>query len=258
MANNTRDIQIRMNTVKNTSQITNAMKLVSMSKYQHYARLVDELEDFLKEMKHIKVETTEAEEMDTEHGLAICFSADLGLASLYHNSIYKQLRAAGFKNVVWIGKKLYDRVCNEADFHVLNEQMIASEKVDVNQLFADVLEWMKDYPIYIARPRLISGETIEVDWVSGDKQLVDSDFVDYYPDRESANARFFEMNLLVTLYDGLYSSKTTEHMIRRLSMDTATDNAQSLYDDLQLRYNRLRQEKITQEILELSSGMESR
>lgn len=258
MANNMRDIQDRMNTVKSTSQITNAMKLVSMSKYQRFVRKSEALDKFMKEMEYIKSSSTDFHSLDTKNGLAICFSADLGLASLYQNTIYREMKSSGIENVLWIGKKLYDRVKNDHEINVINDEMLSSEDADIDALYEQVLELMKDHQIFVARPRLVSGETIEVDWKIADKELLEDELTEFYPDYESANESFVKMNMLLTLYDAYYSSKTTEHMIRRLAMDTATDNAEALHDDLQLQYNRLRQEKITQEILELSSGMESR
>ncbi|WP_018659097.1 F0F1 ATP synthase subunit gamma [Allofustis seminis] len=258
MANNMRDIQNRMNTVKSTSQITNAMKLVSMSKYQQYVRKTGGFEAFMKEMKTIQSQSKDWDTLDTKNGLAICFSADLGLASLYQNTLYKELKSSGIENVLWIGKKMYDRIKKDPHFNMVNEKMMSSEDVDVEALFQQVLKWMKTYQIFVARPHLVSGESIEVEWKIADETLTDLSGTEFYPNYEEANARFVEMNMLLTLYDALYSSKTTEHMIRRLAMDTATDNAEGLHASLKLQYNRLRQEKITQEILELSSGMESR
>lgn len=258
MANSMRDIQDRMNTVKGTSQITNAMKLVSMSKYQRYVRKSMGLEEFMKEIDRLPTADKDITRLDTKNGLAICFSADLGLASLYHNTMYKELKSSGIENVLWIGKKLYDRVKKDYEITVINDQVMSSEDVDMDELFELVLQLKDEYQIFVARPRLVSGESIEVEWKIADKILLDDEITEFYPDYESANDSFVKMNLLLTLYDAFYSSKTTEHMIRRLAMDTATDNAQALHDDLQLQYNRLRQEKITQEILELSSGMESR
>ncbi len=51
-------------------------------------------------------------------------------------------------------------------------------------------------------------------------------------------------------------SKVSEHTTRRIAMDKATDSAQDMLDELGRRYNRLRQEAITQEISEIVSGME--
>ena len=53
----------------------------------------------------------------------------------------------------------------------------------------------------------------------------------------------------------LFQSLLAEHAARFISMDNATRNAQSLLEDTQLLYNKLRQAKITKELTELVSSM---
>lgn len=257
MANNMKEIQDRMDTVKGTSQITNAMKLVSMAKFQQYSRKAGVLENFVRELKTLPNEQEERDTIDRDRSLAICFSADLGLASMYHKTLFAELERSGMRRVVWIGGKFYDKISEDERFDVLNEEM-SSEDIDINQLFDRVLEWMKDYDVFIARPRLSSGDSVTVDWQNADDHLLADERIEFYPNYQAADHMFVELNTLAVLYDSFYHSKVVEHTIRRLAMDSATDNAEDLYNDLQLQYNRLRQEQITQEILELSSGMESR
>lgn len=56
------------------------------------------------------------------------------------------------------------------------------------------------------------------------------------------------------LYQLLYESLLSEQAARFLSMDTATRNATTLLEETQLQYNKLRQLKITKELIELISG----
>ena len=56
------------------------------------------------------------------------------------------------------------------------------------------------------------------------------------------------------LYSRYLESKTSEQASRRMAMETATDNANELMDELNLEYNRVRQTAITQEITEIVSG----
>lgn len=258
MANSMKEIQDRMATVKGTSQITNAMKLVSMAKFQTYSRKAKKLNKFVEQLGELPTEAHERETIDREKSLAICFSADLGLASMYHKSLYRELLDSGIKHVFWVGGKYYEQVKNNRHLNLINEEPMSSEEMDIEALFDQVLEWMDDYDIFVAKPRLRAGDSMEVEWVNADDHLKQEELVEYLPDFASVDHMFIRLNTLASLYDCLYHSKVVEHTIRRLAMDSATDNAEELHDDLQLQYNRLRQEQITQEILELSSGMESR
>jgi len=59
------------------------------------------------------------------------------------------------------------------------------------------------------------------------------------------------------IYSALVQSAASEHSARMLAMETATSNAQKITQRLRLAYNRARQEKITNEIIEIASGAEA-
>lgn len=61
--------------------------------------------------------------------------------------------------------------------------------------------------------------------------------------------------LTMTLYHSVLESRASEEAARMMAMRNATDAAKDMSADLTLRYNQLRQQKITQEIAELSAGM---
>ena len=73
----------------------------------------------------------------------------------------------------------------------------------------------------------------------------------------------FRSNYLVpkyvesTLYGALVESSASEQGARRVAMESATDNAEDMIDDLTLTYNRARQAAITQEIAEIVGGAEA-
>jgi F-type H+-transporting ATPase subunit gamma len=57
------------------------------------------------------------------------------------------------------------------------------------------------------------------------------------------------------LYHALLESNASQEAARMMAMRNATDAAKEMADDYTLMYNQLRQQKITQEIAELSAGM---
>ena len=59
------------------------------------------------------------------------------------------------------------------------------------------------------------------------------------------------------LYQALLDARASEHSQRMLAMKNATDNATSLVDDLTLEMNKQRQGAITQELTEISAGVEA-
>ena len=59
------------------------------------------------------------------------------------------------------------------------------------------------------------------------------------------------------VYHALLSARASEYIMRMLAMKSATDNANDLIDDLTLAMNKARQAAITQELAEISGGVEA-
>lgn len=252
MAENIKTIQLRLNTVNQVSKITKAMNLVSMSKLQKFQRKIKEFGDIANEFVHVKTEPFKrAEELPK---LVILFASDLGLASLYNRTLETAVKNATPEKVYWIGRQGFDRVEKNPDLDLLNEKQ-SSDRVELEDLYDEVISLMENYQIQIAVPHM-NGNTVEVHWRGLNKQLLNSDLIIYEPDYDTANKRFKEFYLYLTLYESYYYSKFSENMTRRIAMEEASNNASDMKEELRNRYNQLRQEEITQEILELSAGVE--
>lgn len=252
MAENIKTIQLRMNTVDQVSKITNAMNLVSMSKLQKFQKRINEFSEIASEFVLIRSEPfKQVEELPK---LAICIASDLGLASLYNRTIQSSFKEIDADAVYWIGRQGYERIVQGSNVEVLNEKQ-SSDRVDLELLYEEITELMPNYQIQLAIPHM-RGNTVEVEWRGLNRQLLRSDFILYEPDYETANREYLKRYLHLALYEAYYQSKFSENMTRRIAMDEATNNANDMREELRNRYNQLRQEEITQEILELSAGVE--
>lgn len=252
MAENIKTIQLRLGTVNQVSKITKAMNLVAMSKLQRYQRQMNEFSEITKEFEEIETETfKESEDLPI---LGIVISSDLGLASLFNRTLQKAVEDLDTEHILWIGKQGFDRVKKNPSFEVLND-LRSSDHLDIELLYDQMVHLMGSYRIQIAVPKM-SGNDVEVHWRELNKQLVESDLILYEPSYEVANERFQEFYLYMALYAAYYQSKFAENMTRRIAMQAATDNANEMREELTNRFNQLRQEEITQEILELSAGVE--
>lgn len=76
----------------------------------------------------------------------------------------------------------------------------------------------------------------------------------YEPDQEAVLSSIIPMMLHNIIYGAVLESYASEHSVRMFAMKSATDNAKELQDDLKLYYNRARQDAVTQEIAEITSG----
>lgn len=250
MAENIKTIQLRLNTVNQVSKITNAMNLVSMSKLQKFQGKMQEISEITEDFDRIETETFQASKDLPVLGILI--ASDLGLASLYNRTLQRATKDLDY--VYWIGKQGYEKMQKNPDIEVVNE-VRSSDSIYIEDFYDDLVELMGSYRVAIAVPKM-SGNTVEVTWRRLNQQLINTDMVDYEPDYDTTNQRFQEFYLFMTLYEAYYQSKFSENMSRRIAMQQASDNANEMREDLNNRYNQLRQEEITQEILELSAGVE--
>lgn len=63
-------------------------------------------------------------------------------------------------------------------------------------------------------------------------------------------------SIRIILYNALLDSITAENAARMVAMQTATDNAKELSDELTLEYNKSRQQAITSELADITSTSE--
>lgn len=90
--------------------------------------------------------------------------------------------------------------------------------------------------------------------LKSDKKNIPTDQYIIDPDSESILNRLIPKVLRLKLYTIHTDSVTSEHAARMTAMQIATDNADNLIEDLKLEYNKLRQESITNELLDIIGG----
>jgi F-type H+-transporting ATPase subunit gamma len=74
------------------------------------------------------------------------------------------------------------------------------------------------------------------------------------PDRRTLAAALVPQCLRLQLYTALLHSNASEHAVRMIAMQTATDNADELVGKLSISYNKLRQQAVTNELLDIAGG----
>ena len=74
------------------------------------------------------------------------------------------------------------------------------------------------------------------------------------PSASELQAVLIPKTLKLKLFAAILDSAAAEHAARTVAMQTATDNGNQLLDELTLQYNKGRQQKITNEILDLAGG----
>src|SRR5262249_48122227 len=94
----------------------------------------------------------------------------------------------------------------------------------------------------------IPGAELEAELAAGTKEYV------FEPSPQHILGYLLSHYLNIYIYQVLLNAKASEQSARMVSMKNATDNAESLIEDLTLEYNKLRQGNVTKELLEIAGG----
>ncbi|HET8991893.1 MAG TPA: F0F1 ATP synthase subunit gamma, partial [Candidatus Saccharimonadales bacterium] len=79
----------------------------------------------------------------------------------------------------------------------------------------------------------------------------------FEPDVETVTAEITTRLIEAQVWQGILESAASEHAMRMIATKNATDNANDLIDDYTLELNTARQAEITQELAEISGGVEA-
>jgi F-type H+-transporting ATPase subunit gamma len=277
----TREIRRRIRSVKNLSQITRAMEMVSASKMRRAQRNVlatrpysDRMLDLMGELTGRLVGPrtgTLLEVREPVRGVGIVvITPDRGLAGSLVSNVLRRtgrfiLEQDRKVEVLTIGKK-------GRDFLVRNGQQLTAEVSRLGDYprLADTLgiatnlingflegHYDEAYVVYsqfvntlTQRPvvkRLIPVEPVN----EPAEKMID---YNYEPDQQDVLRELLPRFVEVQLYQAVLEAIASEHSARMVAMRNATDNAKELSRELNLTYNKTRQANITKEVAEISSG----
>lgn len=283
----TRQLKSRIRSVGNTRQITKAMEMVAASKMRRaqeadkaaasYTGTASELLSYFAAQgitkKHPLFQVREV-----NRRLLIVIASDRGLAGAYNSNILKRYaselksdRAEGDTTpTIAIGRKTAQFIARLKEAEIVGVYENMPDQPDGQELHA-ILD--------MARDQFISGEVDAVDIVftqfisSINQQVVVRRILpagfDEVVVSETTRESVYEPSpakvldavayrlVEAQLYQTLLDAKASEHSMRMMAMKNASDNADDLVDDLTLAMNKARQGAITQELAEISGGVEA-
>jgi len=289
-----KDIKRRIGSVKNTRQITRAMKLVAAAKMRRAQENVLKSRPYAQKMfqvLHSLASRTEEgahpilEQREVENILILLVTSDKGLCGGFNANLIKKTNALIHENE---GKGIYMSVLGKKGVAAYSGKNVVMQKVytdyfrDINFDFAasvthDVVDIFtarkvdKVYLVYNKFKSVISQELIahqllplETDRRKGARSDSESDIgtdvlLDYIyePSVDAILADILHKYVEVEVYQAIQESWASENGARMAAMDSATRNAGDMIDKLTLKYNRARQAAITTEIIEIVSGADA-
>lgn len=277
------DLRRRIRSVKNTQQITKAMKMVSAAKLRraqdrmmasrpYTAKLMDVLASLATRANPenhplLKVKGDQNVELmvvTADRGLCGSFNANLIKGALHfldqRRNYNLSLHLVGRKGVDYFKKRKYIithqytnifRQVRFEDAKEISEKTIrAYTEGDLDAIYIVYNEFKSMLSQRIVLKRLLPLERLPEP--TAEQTL---DYI-YEPDPETIFDKLLPHYLEIQIYQALLESSAAEHAARMAAMDSATENAKEMIDSLTLKMNKIRQAAITKEIIEVVSGAE--
>jgi F-type H+-transporting ATPase subunit gamma len=281
-----RDIRNRMKSVRQTRQVTGAMKLISTSKLRKARRRLEDtlpyFDGISEAMRDIIAHSEENSHQKWFHSgerkggrkvATLVITADKGLAGGYNLSIIRYVEESCPEGslllpIGLVGKRYFmekDYVLVE-DFAVSTKEPTVYEAKEVATFAASqFLEGKIDefHVIYTRMRSIVQLEpTMQTLLPLNAAELTrgesapgpDSATYRYMPDEEGLFDVLVPQYLKGVVYGALVSAFASEQAARMTAMDSATKNAEDMLGRLNLRYNRARQSAITSEVSEIVAG----
>ncbi len=273
------ELKKRISSIKTTSKITNAMKLVAASKIIKQKAIYAKIHDYYEEYYQIVGRILSLSEEfnysinnDTKT-LYIVITSTLGLCGGYNNNIIKHALSEIKNNdfILQIGKKgkgYFKRNLRDdqiIEFDNLNNDNLYDGCLILANYIVKLFNDNKFKAIKIIYTKFINAITFQpttLNLIPFDKKILNkenglsiNDF-DFEPKKEIIIHEILSNYLSSMIYGSMIESSISENASRRNAMDTASDNANELIENLKLVFNRIRQSKITNEITEIVAGSE--
>lgn len=275
----------RINSIRNTRQITKAMELVSASKLRRAQEQAQASRDYRAAAYELLARLNQIQEVertplftkrDVKNRLYVVITSNSGLAGAYNSNVLKLLTQSVRKDqadkvkshVITIGNKgaqfarrlqgveltaVYpafgDKPTGNDIRPILNSliQLYRDEKIDEAQV------------LYTVFRSSIVQEAVSLPLLPATRDNVTptTTVMNFEPDVETVIDAVATRLIEVQVWQTLLESLASEHSMRMLAMKNATDNANDLIGDYTLEYNTARQAAITQELAEISGGVEA-
>jgi len=279
-----RDIKRRITSVKNTQQITKAMKMVAASRLRRSQESIIAARPYSNKMNDVLASLAlharrtahpllEKRAVIKNSGLLVVAS-DRGLCGGFNSNLIREARNfiefhdSENLELVVVGRKAFDyfrrrptRVINSyvdifSPLELKTARQIAQEITDLytKGVLDEVYMVYNEFKSVMSQtPTIVKLLPIEP---FGEEVKHAVEYI-YEPDSSNTLNVLLPRHIEIQIFRALLESQASEFGARMTAMDTATNNAGDLINKLTLIYNRARQASITKEILEISGGAEA-
>jgi F-type H+-transporting ATPase subunit gamma len=290
MAANLKEVRERIQSVKNTQQITNAMKLVSAAKLRKAQTAIQQMRPYANKLNEMlsnilsnldgDVDTEFGKERPINKACIVVVTSNRGLCGAFNTNVskaaielvenkYAAQRASGNLSILFLGKKGFDYFKNRyPDLNFIKDHMEIFNDLSFDNVASVAKGLMTAFQehefdaidVSYGRFKNAAMQFAEIEQflpvAKIEKEEGDNSKADYIfePSKEGLLEDLVPSILQTQFYKYLLDTHASEHGARMTAMDKATENAEELLRDMKITYNKARQEVITNEILEIVGG----
>ena len=288
-----REMRLRIKSVKNISQVTRALEAVSAAKVRKAIQALTATRSYATKawqvLRHItnqpgslNLHPLLTARANPKNALVIVMTADRGLAGAYNTNIIRYVLQRFDKyhlpvKYITVGRKGRDLLLRMrkpvlADFSNLPSAPKFSAVSAIGRLVVDdfikgeVDEVFLIYTDFVNMVRQVTTlkKLLPLE-IENAEQLV-QEFeprtgpvaaYEFEPDQKEILDEMIPRFTALQIYQAILESQASEHAARMVAMRNATENAKELVSALQLAYNKVRQQAITNDILDIVGGAEA-
>lgn len=280
-----KEVKTRKDVVSTIRKITKAMELVATSKIKAAKRNYDQVVQYSSRIEDVfnninfKIKNwNDIVKLDpTKPRAFIIITSDIGMCGAYNANIFKLTKSVikeedylfiiGTKGVKYFTKSLNDKnivltfpnAGDEPNYDIPNKiiekiyPMLLNSKIRsihvINTQFINSITYQpNDKKIFPFSKR-------KMEEISKQNQV--SKNAEFEPDIETVIKEALPLYFKALIYSLVASSKVSEISSRRVAMESSSENALDIINELEKQYNKIRQTKITQEITEIVSGAQN-
>jgi F-type H+-transporting ATPase subunit gamma len=288
-----REMRLRIKSVKNISQVTRALETVSASKVRKAINAVMATRPYATKAWQVLKHVAEQPGRDSLHPLlahrdtvnntlVVVITGDRGLAGAYNSNVIRFTAQRFDANVsptryIAVGRKGRDLLFRRgkkviADFSNLPAAPSFADISAIGRLAVEEFSTGKVDEVYLVYTSFVNmgrqvasvKKLLPLD-LEGEGRVRDFEHqsngpaaaYEYEPDMRGILDEIIPRFTALQVYQAVLESQASEHAARMVAMRNATDNAKELVGALQLAYNKVRQQGITNDILDIVGGAEA-
>ncbi|MBI3163665.1 MAG: ATP synthase F1 subunit gamma [Anaerolineales bacterium] len=289
-----REMRLRIKSVKNISQVTRALETVSASKVRKAINAVMATRSYATKAWQVLRHVAEQPGRDSLHpllvkrptvknALAIVVTGDRGLAGAYNSNVIRYTAqkfdqysvpvkyiAVGRKGRDLLFRRRKDVIADFSNLPAAPSFMDVSaigrlaveeyNKGNVDEVFLVYTDFInmgrQIATVKKLLPLELEGEGLVEDFEHKASSGPSAAY-EYEPDQREILDEIIPRFTALQVYQAILESQASEHAARMVAMRNATDNAKELVSALQLVYNKVRQQTITNDILDIVGGAEA-